>query len=291
MSTTPGYVLLFPDLVNIQCGIEGWGIKVRSEKYEWGLWGMCLSVLHWVESWMLTRDLVEMPSTWTNYLFPCSQPLYSHLPIQHYNPIMPHRTSMNLCVYNVFSLRPQSTIPCSHQNCPWFFFNLSGCTNHMRATHPSDQPLPDPHSPSPASPSPQSKLNWSPTSSPIMPNPLPTIKHSDIDVATPPSSLGMPSPSIDSASSWALPGVDCVPSWTSPDIDNPSSSGIDYTPSPGVDTPSPDVNSVPCPYHCSHLHPCQMTQKVPPVLKCSHECILCITHILTVGDSQSLNLV
>ena len=160
---------------------------------------------------------------------------------------MPHRTSKNLCVYNVFSLRPQSTIPCLHPNCPWFFFNLSGCTNHMRTTHPPDQPLPDPHSPSPAPPSPQSELNWLSTFSPVMPNLLPTIKHSDVNVATPPSSQGMPSPSIDGASSWALPGVDCVPLWTSPSIDNPPSSGIDYTPSSGVDTPSPDMNSVPLP--------------------------------------------
>ena len=95
----------------------------------------------------------------------------------------------------------------------------------MRTVHSSDGPLLDPSNPSPAPSPPQTRPNQSSPSSLIVPNPSPTSKHSDIDVAMPPSSLGIdyasspsmdnaPSPSIleDDTSSQASPHVDDAPS-------------------------------------------------------------------------------
>ena len=52
---------------------------------------------------------------------------------------MPHKSSKNLCIHNVFMLEGQQpTLPCLHPDCPQYFFNCAGQSNHMRATHPSD---------------------------------------------------------------------------------------------------------------------------------------------------------
>ena len=174
---------------------------------------------------------------------------------------MPHRSSKNLCVHNIFSLRPQPTIPCSYPNCSRFFFNLSGHNSHMRTVHSSDGPLLDPSNPSPAPSPPQTRPNQSSPSSPIVPNPSPTSKHSDVDVAMPPSSLGIDyasSPSMDNApslsileddaSSQASPRVDDAPSPTilEDDASSQASPCVDDTPSPSI--PEDDVSSQASPH-------------------------------------------
>ena len=189
---------------------------------------------------------------------------------------MPCRSSKNLHVHNIFSLGPQPTIPCSYPNCSCFFFNLSGCNSHMRTVHSSDGPLLDPSNPSPAPSPPQTRPNRSSPSSLIVPNPSPTSKHSDVDVAVPPSSLGVdyasspsmdnaPSPSIlkddassqaslsileDDVSLQASPHVDNTPSPSilEDDVSSQASPHVDNAPSP---TPSPGVNSLPLSPHPS----------------------------------------
>ena len=176
---------------------------------------------------------------------------------------MPRRSSKNLCVHNIFSLRPQPTIPCSYPNCSHFFFNLSGRNSHMRTVHSSDGPLLDLSNPSPAPSPPRTRLNQSSRSSLIVPNPSPTSKHSDVDVAMPPSSLGIDyasSPSMDNApslsileddtSSQASPHVDDAlsPSILEDDASLQASPRVDDAPSP---TPSPGVNSLPLSPHPS----------------------------------------
>ena len=201
-----------------------------------------------------------------------------------YDPIMPHRSSKNLHIHNIFSLGPQPTIPCSYPNCSHFFFNLSGHNSHMRTVHPSDEPLLDPSNPSPAPSPPQTRPNRSSPSSPIVPNPSPTSKHSDVDVAMPPSLLGVdyasspsmdnaPSPSIleDDVSSQALPHVDDAPSLSilEDDTSSQASPHIDDVPSPSIleddvssqasphvddapsPTPLPGINSLPLSPHPS----------------------------------------
>ena len=159
-----------------------------------------------------------------------------------FDPIMPHRSSKNLCIHNVFSLGPQLTIPCSYPNCSCFFFNLSGHNSHMRTVHSSDGPLLDPSNPSPAPSPPQTRLNRSSPSSPTVPNPSPTSKHSDIDVTVPPSLLG-----LDYAS---LPSMDNAPSPSilEDDTSSQASPHVDDAPSP---TPSPGINSLPLSPHPS----------------------------------------
>ena len=154
----------------------------------------------------------------------------------------------------------------------------------MRTVHSSDGPLLDLSNPSPAPSPPQTRPNQSSPLSPIVPNPSPTSKHSDIDVAVPPSSLGIdyasspsmdnaptlsileddassqasphvedaPSPSIleDDTSSQASPCVDDAPSPSilEDDASSQASPHIDDAPSP---TPSPGVNSLPLSPHPS----------------------------------------
>ena len=183
---------------------------------------------------------------------------------------MPHRSSKNLHVHNIFSLGPQPTIPCSYPNCSHFFFNLSGRNSPMRTVHSSDGPLLDLSNPSPAPSPPQTRPNRSSPSSLIVPNPSPTSKHSDIDVAVPPSSLGIDyasSPSMDNTpslsileddvSSQALPCVDDTlsPSILEDDASSQASPHVDNAPSPSIleddtssqaspcvdDTPSPSI--------------------------------------------------
>ena len=83
---------------------------------------------------------------------------------------MPSKSSRNLRVHNTFTLGPQQpTIPCSHPNCPRYFFNRAGRSNHIRAAHPLGVPPPNaPDSPQafvqPSSP--QSGPSQSPPSSP-----------------------------------------------------------------------------------------------------------------------------
>ena len=78
--------------------------------------------------------------------------------------VMPHKSSKNLCIYNVFTLGPyQLTIPCLHPDCPQYFFNLSGRRNHIMATNLSSPPPPGLSNLPPASPSPP----------PILPSPPP----------------------------------------------------------------------------------------------------------------------
>ena len=180
-----------------------------------------------------------------------------------YDPIMPCRSSKNLRVHNIFSLGPQPTIPCSYPNCSHFFFNLSGHNSHIRTVHSSDRPLLDLSNPSPAPSPPQTKPNQSSPSSPTVPNPSPTSKHSDVDVAVPPSSLGIdyaslpsmdnaPSLSIleDDTSSQASPYVDNAPSPSilEDDVSSQASPHIHNAPSP---TPSPGINSLPLSPHPS----------------------------------------
>ena len=178
-----------------------------------------------------------------------------------YNPIMPCRSSKNLHIHNIFSLRPQPTIPCLYPNCSCFFFNLSGYNSHMRTVHSSDRPLLDPFNPSPAPSPPQTRLNWSSPSSLTVPNPSPTSKHSDVDVAVPPSLLGIDyasSPSMDNAPSPSILEDD-VSSQASPHIDNASSP-----------TPSPGVNSLPLSPHPSLPDDSESTPstEAPPQVWC-----------------------
>ena len=223
---------------------------------------MCLGILQQIECWQETCRNV---STWTNCFhaprLPSPQPTI--FKFSAYDPIMPRRSSKNLCIHNIFSLRPQPTIPCSYPNCSRFFFNLSGHNSHMRTVHSSDGPLLDPSNPSPAPSPPQTRPNRSSPSSLIVPNPSPTSKHSDIDVAMPPSLLGIDyasSPSMDNApslsileddaSSQASPHVDDTPSLSiqEDDVSSQASPHVDNAPSP---TPSPGVNSLPLSPHPS----------------------------------------
>ena len=77
----------------------------------------------------------------------------------------------------------------------------------MRTVHSSDGPLLDLSNPSPAPSHPQTRLNQSSPSSLTVPNSSPTSKHSNVDVAMPPSSLGIDyasSPSMDNAPSLSI---------------------------------------------------------------------------------------
>ena len=195
---------------------------------------------------------------------------------------MPRRSSKNLCIHNIFSLRPQPTIPCSYPNCSRFFFNLSGHNSHMRTVHSSDGPLLDLSNPSPAPSPPQTRLNRSSPSSLIVPNPSPTSKHSGVDVAVPPSMLGIDyasSPSMDNApslsileddtSSQASPCVDDTPSLSiqEDDASSQASPHIDDAPSP---TPSLGVNSLPLSPHPSLPDDSESTPstEAPPRVRC-----------------------
>ena len=109
-----------------------------------------------------------------NFHTPCLLPLlritHGSLCLITGSLVMPSKSSRNLRVHNAFTLGPQQpTIPCSHPNCPRYFFNRAGCSNHIRAAHPLGVPPPNP----PDSPqafvqpsSPQSGPSQSPPSSP-----------------------------------------------------------------------------------------------------------------------------
>ena len=109
-----------------------------------------------------------------NFHAPCVLPLLniSHGQLYFITPslIMPHKSSGNLRVHNVFTLGPQQpTLPCSYPNCPRYFFNRAGRSNHIRAAHPPSVSLPDaPNSPqaSVQPSSPQSGPSQSPPLSP-----------------------------------------------------------------------------------------------------------------------------
>ena len=111
-----------------------------------------------------------------NFHTPCLLPLlhiiHGSLRLVTGSLVMPSKSSRNLHIHNAFTLGPQqSTIPCSHPNCPRYFFDCVGCSNHIRAAHPLDVPPPNaPNSPNAfVQPSPpQSGPSQSPPSSPTM---------------------------------------------------------------------------------------------------------------------------
>ena len=145
---------------------------------------------------------------------------------------MPRKSSKNLRVHNVFSLGPQPTIPCSYPDCPRYFFDLAGCSNHIRTTHSIDLPPTRPSSLSRTPSSPQSGQNrpvpLSPTASqeanlsqedsvgidnnvesPLL-SPsvedivLPSPRVEDITLPSPSvENIPLPSPSLDSAPLFA----------------------------------------------------------------------------------------
>lgn len=84
---------------------------------------------------------------------------------------MPRKSNRNLRVHNIFTLGPQQPmIPCSHPDCPRYFFSRAGRSNHMRAAHSPNVSLPEaPNSPqAPVQPSsPKSGPNQSPPLSPF----------------------------------------------------------------------------------------------------------------------------
>ena len=62
---------------------------------------------------------------------------YRRFTTAHLN--MPRKSSKNLRVHNIFTLGGQQpTLPCLHPDCPRYFFNHAGRSNHLRAVHPSD---------------------------------------------------------------------------------------------------------------------------------------------------------
>ena len=62
---------------------------------------------------------------------------YRRFTTAHLN--MPRKSSKNLRVHNIFTLGGQQpTLPCLHPDCPRYFFNRAGQSNHLRAVHPSD---------------------------------------------------------------------------------------------------------------------------------------------------------
>ena len=108
-----------------------------------------------------------------NFHAPCLLPLlcitHGSLCLIAGSLVMPSKSSRNLRIHNAFTLRPQQpTIPCSHPNCPWYFFNCVDRSNHIRAAHPLGVPPPNaPDSPQAfVQPSfPQSRPSQSPPSS------------------------------------------------------------------------------------------------------------------------------
>ena len=127
---------------------------------------------------MLTTNLdAKRAITHTvNFHTPCLLPLlriiHGSLRLVAGSLVMPSKSSRNLHVHNTFTLGPQQpTIPCSHPDCPRYFFNCAGRSNHIRAAHPLDVPPPNaPDSPNAfVQPSPpQSGPSQSPPSSPTM---------------------------------------------------------------------------------------------------------------------------
>ena len=114
--------------------------------------------------------------------------------------------SKNLHIHNVFSLRPQPTIPCLYPNCSCFFYSLGGCKNHIRANHLS--------SPSPPSTSPP----VSPSPPPVPPSP-PHIPPSPPRV--PPSLPSTSPPAVPNSQTPSSPSVLNIP--LSPSVYKPAS--------------------------------------------------------------------
>ena len=196
MSTAPGCATEFWDLVDIQHGMEGWGIALEKQECTIVEEEDVFRYVRCSSKWHIQVERRDLGKMWqifikSNISMPCCLPMAK---------------SKNLCIHNVFSLGPQPTIPCLYPNCSHFFYSLGGHKNHIRVNHLS--------SPSPPSTSPP----ISPSPPPVPPSP-PHIPPSPPHI--PPSLPSTSPPAIPNSQTPSSPSALNIP--LSPSVYKPAS--------------------------------------------------------------------